>query len=96
MLASLFARAALSPEGPVNTLGDIGLLGDFGQLERVWQGPASVGALLFAVYASWIAVRDWSWRPHYVLLAALSVPALMTTDIGRFPGSQAACHIASS
>jgi len=59
-----------------------GIIADLAQLGFFWQPPASVGALLFAAYATWILVRDWRWRPHYVLLCAASVIAiLMTADI---------------
>ena len=56
-----------------------GIFADWGQLAGMYQAPASVGALLFAMYASWISVRDWRWRPYYVLLCAASAIALATT-----------------
>ena len=56
----------------------IGIFADWAQLLGMLQAPASVGALLFVLYGTWIAVRDWRWRPYYVLLCAAAVIAIGT------------------
>ena len=57
----------------------IGIFADWAQLLGMLQAPASVGALLFVLYGTWIAVRDWRWRPYYVLLCAAAVIAIGTS-----------------
>jgi hypothetical protein len=64
-----------------------GILADLAQLGLFWQQPTSVGALLFTAYATWILVRDWPYRPHYVLLCAAAIVAmLMTIDVASVAG----------
>jgi hypothetical protein len=57
----------------------IGVFADWAQLLGMLEAPASVGALLFVLYGTWIAVRDWRWRPYYVLLCAAAVIAIGTS-----------------
>jgi hypothetical protein len=57
----------------------IGIFADWARLLGMLRAPASVGALLFALYGTWIAVRDWRWRPYYVFLCASAVIAIATS-----------------
>jgi hypothetical protein len=56
-----------------------GIFADWAQLLGILSAPASVGALLFALYGAWIVLRDWRWRPYYVLLCGAAVIAIVTS-----------------